>query len=144
MERIIRRIKENDPGLTELDFSPSLFVAQDTPSLEEFVAALPTNQMITSANVILRFLYKLQIYEQIQLCEAIGSLPNLQSLRFGSSGLTGLPLRLLVRILSMTKSQQQFRSLTIHSIHLHDNICHKNPKPSNANDEEYLEFRHTL
>eukprot|EP00977_Amphora_coffeiformis_P020341 scaffold8126_cov170-Amphora_coffeaeformis.AAC.15 len=59
MERTIRRIKENDPALTELDFSRLVPVAQE--SVEQFVEALAANQTITSVNLILRFLHKLQL-----------------------------------------------------------------------------------
>lgn len=65
METTIRRLKENDPTLTDLDFSrlPPI----DPETFPDLFAALVTNPTaITSVNFILRFVSKPKVHDKIQ------------------------------------------------------------------------------
>lgn len=140
---LIQRIHNNDPAMTELDCrnidgSRSFVFESGSETFQQMLAALSINTTITSANLILRFLNKLSNHEQFELFEAVGSLPNLKELRVGSSGLAGLPLRLINS--SLLKTQGQLESLKLHSIHFKDNVFYKTENSTNTNDEEYLEF----
>ena len=79
MESLIRRIKDNEPSLTELDFSRIAPVV-DHDTLPDLLKALRESSRhqsdksnITSVNLILRFLHKLDDREKFELCQALGS-----------------------------------------------------------------------
>jgi len=140
---LIQRIEDNDPGMTELDCrnidgSRSFVFESGSDAFQRMLAALSANTTITKVNLVLRFLHKLSETEQSELFRAVGSLPNLEQLRVGSSGLAGLPLRLINR--ALLKTQGQLKSLTLHSIHFKDNVFYKTENSKNTNDQEYLEF----
>jgi Ran GTPase-activating protein (RanGAP) involved in mRNA processing and transport len=143
---LIQRIRENDPTLNEIDLrgdgSQSLCLASGGDEYAEFIRALRLNHTITHVNLIHRYLMNLKEEEQLEFLEVIGSLPNLQHLHFGTSGLNGLPLRLLNAGLS--KTQGRLKSLSIQSIHFRDNVYYEAERSSNTEDKDYMEFLRLL
>ena len=142
LQCIVRRLRDNDPTLTELDFrnvdgSRSYTFESESPIFHDLLDALKCNVTVTSVNIILRFLSQLQPTEKHQLFELIGSLPQLKQLRVGCSGLAGQSLRLINHALNQTRNLE---SLTLHSIHFKDNVHYKTESVVNTADEEYIEF----
>lgn len=151
IECLIQRIRDNDPSLTEIDFrnvdgSRSYNFQNNSTEFRDFLAALRVNHTVTSVNMILRFLKDLTKEEKFELFEAVGSLPNLQQFRLGSSGLAGLHMDLVNAALQKTRGT--LKSLTLQSIHFKDNVLCKSGNPRNTKDSEYIEFlkilRHAL
>ena len=147
IERLIQRIRDNDPSLTEIDFrnvdgSRSYNFQSGSSEFRDLLASLRMNHMVTNVNIIQRFLKDLSDEEKLELFETVGSLPSLEQFRWGSSGLARLHLDLLNA--GLRKTHGRLKSLTLHSIHFKDNVYCKTGNSDNTTDPEYLEFLEIL
>lgn len=145
IEKLIERLKENDPTLTSLDLrnidgSKSYAFLSGSAVFTEFIEALQRNHTVTDVNLILRFLTNLSHVEKLALFEAVGGLPRLDHLRFGASGLAGPALQLVNAALK--KAKGTIHALTLQSIHFKGKIHYKSASASafNTKDPEYIEF----
>jgi Ran GTPase-activating protein (RanGAP) involved in mRNA processing and transport len=148
LRTLIQRLRDNDPTLTELDFrnvdgSRSYAFESGSKSFQEMLEALGANHTVQSVNLILRFFRKLSDDEKKSLFRAVGSLPQLESLRVGSSGLAGLALELITEALSNTRN---LTSLTLHSIHFKEHVFYLpiTKEVLNTKDAEFIAFLRAL
>lgn len=146
LREVIDRLKKNDPDLVEVDFRNigglrSYHFEGRTELFRDLMLALRVNKTVKKVHVVLRFLDSLSIEEKKELFQAIGSLPTLEHLRVGSSGLSGLALQLISTALS---NATHLQSLTLQSIHFRASVQHATKNPTNTHDKEFVEFRHML
>jgi hypothetical protein len=142
LRKTIQRLRQNDPELVELDFRNiggfrAYHLDGGNELFQELLEGLRLNTTIRRVNVVLRFLDSLSDDEKIQLFGAVGSLQMLESLRVGSSGLAGIAVKLVSEAISQASNLEV---LTLHSIHFRKTVCYKSSKPTNVNDEEFIEF----
>lgn len=143
-EDLFGRIRENDPDLTELNLRDSDISAwcRRKECRKFFANALGNNHTIIRVNLVHRCWAMLIEEHQIELMEAVCSLSKLEHLRYGSSGVAGLPLRVLNA--GLAKTRGQLKSLSIQSIHFKDNFQFKTEQSSNTKDDEFVEFLRLL
>lgn len=139
---VISRLRKNDPDLVEVDFRnidglKSYGTEGRNAILAELMDALRINSTVKKVNVVLRFLDTLSMQEKQELFRAIGSLPKLEALRVGSSGLSGIALQLISTALAHAK---HLKSLNLQSIHFRASMQHATEKATNTNDPEFVEF----
>ena len=99
----------------------------------------PINSLISSFNSSSAyFITSLSSWTFSFIFQAIGSLPSLEHLRVGSSGLSGTALQLVSTAISFAATHLQ--SLTLQSIHFRASIQHISKNPTNTRDDEFVEF----
>lgn len=146
LRKTIERLRQNDPELVELDFRNiggfrAYHLEGGNELFRELLDGIRVNTTVRRVNVVLRFLDSLADEEKIQLFGAVGSLRMLQSLRVGSSGLAGIAMKLVTEAISRATN---LKVLTLHSIHFRKTVKYKSSKPTNVNDEEFIEFCEAL
>ncbi|KAL3935020.1 MAG: hypothetical protein SGARI_003143, partial [Bacillariaceae sp.] len=146
LREVVDRLQKNDPDLKELDFRSINGIRSQSPEgrdelFQELIVALSGNTMVRKVNIVLRFLDSLYLAQKQQLFETIGSLPYLEHLRVGSSGLSGIALQLISRALSHNTN---LKSLELQSIHFRASVNHTTENPMNTHDDEFVEFCQVL
>jgi Ran GTPase-activating protein (RanGAP) involved in mRNA processing and transport len=146
LRKTIERLRLNDPELVELDFRNiggfrAYHLEGGNELFQELLNGIRINTTIRKVNIVLRFLDTLSDEEKIQLFSAVGSLRMLESLRVGSSGLAGIAMKLVSEAISRATN---LKVLKLHSIHFRKTVRYKSSKPTNVNDEEFIEFCQAL
>jgi Ran GTPase-activating protein (RanGAP) involved in mRNA processing and transport len=144
LREVIDRLLKNDPELIEVDFRNIAglrsyqYLEGRTELFRELIQALRVNRTVKKVNIVLRFLDTLSLEEKTELFQSIGSLPTLEHLRVGSSGLSGIALQLIST--AILHAANHLQSLTLQSIHFRSSIQHTTKNRINTNDKEFMEF----